>query len=193
MFRKVLVSSFVAIFAMSISPAKAFTGESPDPLTGLDEALEVYFAEALWTWNATVAQNERWYEGVKHARWHAEQEKLAQEKAEREQFLSTTTTTTASVAPTVVETTQAPQAAPVVSGSVWDSLAQCESGGNWSINTGNGYYGGLQFSLSSWNAVGGTGLPSDHSRETQIAMGERLKNIQGWGAWPACSAKLGLR
>lgn len=81
----------------------------------------------------------------------------------------------------------------VPGGSVWDRLAKCESGGNWSINTGNGYYGGLQFSKSSWNAVGGTGLPHQHSRETQIAFAEKLKAKQGWGAWPACSRKLGLR
>lgn len=81
----------------------------------------------------------------------------------------------------------------VASGSVWDRLAQCESGGNWSINTGNGYYGGLQFSLSTWRAVGGTGYPHQASRATQIQMGERLRAQQGWGAWPSCSAKLGLR
>lgn len=84
--------------------------------------------------------------------------------------------------------------APVVaSGSVWDELAQCESGGNWAINTGNGFYGGLQFTVSSWQAMGGSGLPSDASREEQIARAEALQARQGWGAWPACSAKLGLR
>lgn len=76
---------------------------------------------------------------------------------------------------------------------VWDRLAQCESGGNWAINTGNGFYGGLQFTLSSWRAVGGTGLPSNASREEQIARAQSLQARQGWGAWPACSAKLGLR
>ena len=95
---------------------------------------------------------------------------------------------------TAPPTTAAPAPAPAVSnGSNWDALAQCESGGNWAINTGNGYYGGLQFSASSWRAVGGTGLPHEHSRETQIAMGERLRASQGWGAWPHCSSKLGLR
>ena len=85
-------------------------------------------------------------------------------------------------------------AAPAVAGgSVWDSLAACESGGNWAINTGNGYYGGLQFSLSSWRGVGGTGYPHEASRETQIAMAERLRSSGGWGHWPACSRKLGLR
>lgn len=90
-------------------------------------------------------------------------------------------------------TTPTPQPAASASAGVWDQLAQCESGGNWSINTGNGYYGGVQFSQQSWNAVGGTGLPSDASKAEQIARAEKLKAIQGWGAWPACSAKLGLR
>jgi LysM repeat protein len=85
------------------------------------------------------------------------------------------------------------QAAPVASGSVWDQLAACESGGNWAINTGNGFYGGLQFTISSWQAVGGSGLPSDASREEQIQRAEVLLVKQGWGAWPACTAKLGLR
>ena len=76
---------------------------------------------------------------------------------------------------------------------VWDRLAQCESGGNWHINTGNGYYGGLQFSLGTWHAYGGTGLPSQHSRETQIAIATKLRNASGgYGAWPGCAPKLGL-
>jgi hypothetical protein len=76
---------------------------------------------------------------------------------------------------------------------VWDALAQCESGGDWSINTGNGYYGGLQFSPSSWAAAGGSGMPHQHSREEQIRVAENLQDMQGWGAWPACSSQLGLR
>lgn len=76
--------------------------------------------------------------------------------------------------------------------SVWTSLAACESGGNWSANTGNGYYGGLQFSLSSWQAVGGSGYPHEASAATQIEMGQRLQAAQGWGAWPGCAAELGL-
>lgn len=76
---------------------------------------------------------------------------------------------------------------------VWDRLAHCEATGNWAINTGNGYYGGLQFSLSSWRSVGGTGFPHEHPRLTQIENGRRLQKVQGWGAWPHCSKKLGLR
>ncbi len=104
-----------------------------------------------------------------------------------------TTTTTAPPAP-------APQ--PVSSGSgyndpnnpaAWDRLALCESGGNWAANTGNGYYGGIQFSLSSWQAAGGTGRPDLASRATQIAAGQRLWQQGGWVHWPACSRKLGYR
>ena len=98
------------------------------------------------------------------------------------------------------EAAQAAEAAPAAKASsaepargVWDRLAECESGGNWSINTGNGYYGGLQFSLSSWRAVGGSGYPHEHSRAEQINRAERLLDLQGWGAWPTCSRKIGLR
>ena len=83
--------------------------------------------------------------------------------------------------------------ASVASGSVWDRLAECESGGNWSINTGNGYYGGLQFSLSTWRAYGGKGYPHENSRAQQIAIAQKLQAAAGWGQWPACSSKLGLR
>jgi len=76
--------------------------------------------------------------------------------------------------------------------STWDALAQCESGGNWSINTGNGYSGGLQFSPTTWAAYGGTGSAADASREQQIAVAEQVQASQGWGAWPSCSAQLGL-
>jgi uncharacterized protein YabE (DUF348 family) len=91
----------------------------------------------------------------------------------------------------------APAPAPVAAyssgSSVWDSLARCESGGNWATNTGNGYYGGLQFSLGTWQAYGGSGLPSANSRETQIAVATRIRDASGgYGAWPACAASLGL-
>jgi LysM repeat protein len=73
----------------------------------------------------------------------------------------------------------------------WDDIAQCESGGNWSANTGNGYSGGLQFAPSTWRAHGGSGSPSSASREEQIAVAERVQASQGWGAWPNCSKKAG--
>lgn len=85
--------------------------------------------------------------------------------------------------------------ASAASQSTWEQLAQCESGGNWSINTGNGYYGGLQFSDSTWDAYGGDQYAStadDASKAEQIAVAERVLAGQGWGAWPSCSAELGL-
>ena len=80
-----------------------------------------------------------------------------------------------------------------VDGGVWDRLAQCESGGNWSINTGNGYYGGLQFSLGTWQAYGGSGYPHENSKAEQIRIAEKVRDARGhYGDWPACARKLGL-
>jgi hypothetical protein len=79
--------------------------------------------------------------------------------------------------------------------SDWDALAQCESGGDWSINTGNGFHGGLQFSPSTWSGYGGEEFAPyayQASREEQIVVGERVLAGQGWGAWPSCSSQLGL-
>lgn len=76
--------------------------------------------------------------------------------------------------------------------STWDALAQCESGGNWGTNTGNGFSGGLQFTPSTWAAFGGTGSAQGASKAEQIRVAENVLQGQGWGAWPACSAKLGL-
>ena len=84
------------------------------------------------------------------------------------------------------------QAAP---DSDWDKLASCESGGNWAINTGNGYQGGLQFSPSTWTSHGGgqyAATANQATREQQIAVAEKVLGSQGWGAWPSCSAKFGL-
>jgi len=90
------------------------------------------------------------------------------------------------------DTPTQPSQSSTTDNSVWDSLAQCESGGNWSINTGNGFYGGLQFTLSSWQAVGGSGYPNQASQQEQIMRAEMLQAQQGWGAWPVCSIELGL-
>lgn len=75
--------------------------------------------------------------------------------------------------------------------SVWDRVAACESGGDWATNTGNGYYGGLQFSLATWRGYGGSGNPADANKATQIAVAERVLAGQGWGAWPVCSVQAG--
>jgi len=73
--------------------------------------------------------------------------------------------------------------------SVWDKIARCESGGNWSINTGNGYYGGLQFSAATWKSVGGPGLPHQNSREVQIKYAKILQARSGWGQWGCAGAR----
>ena len=78
----------------------------------------------------------------------------------------------------------------------WDGMAQCESGGNWNTNTGNGYYGGLQFSPRTWQSYGGGAYAdtADHAtRSQQIAIAEKVLQAQGWNAWPTCSKKVGLR
>lgn len=79
--------------------------------------------------------------------------------------------------------------------TAWDALAECESGGNWSINTGNGYYGGVQFSQSTWEAFGGSDFATRAdlaTREQQITVAERTLEGQGWGAWPVCSTNAGV-
>jgi hypothetical protein len=71
----------------------------------------------------------------------------------------------------------------------WDAIAACESGGNWSINTGNGYYGGLQFTLGTWRANGGSGMPHQASKAEQIRVAENVLASQGIGAWPSCGRR----
>ena len=83
-----------------------------------------------------------------------------------------------------------------VGASVWDALAECEAGGDWSARTGNGFFGGLQFHPGTWLAHGGGAFAptaDQATREEQIAIAERVLATQGWGAWPACSLALGLR
>ena len=107
------------------------------------------------------------------------------------------TTTTTHYHPPTTTTRPAPAASSSsasgdpYSDASWERLAQCEAGGNWSTNTGNGYYGGLQFSLSSWRAVGGSGYPHENSRTEQIHRGRLLWEQGGWNHWPGCSRKFG--
>lgn len=98
--------------------------------------------------------------------------------------------------PTQAPGTYGPPAPPVPYPSVWDDLARCESTSNWHINTGNGFFGGVQFVQSTWVSFGGALYAPRAdlaSREQQIAIARRVLAVQGWRAWPACSAKLGLR
>ena len=84
----------------------------------------------------------------------------------------------------------------VANASAFDALAGCESGGNWAINTGNGFYGGVQFDRGTWLSNGGGAyapLPNQASREQQIAIASKVQAARGWSPWPSCSSKLGLR
>lgn len=102
----------------------------------------------------------------------------------------------AAAAPQAKRSAAARSATPVAAptgGSEWEALARCESGGNPRTNTGNGYYGAYQFSASTWRSVGGSGLPSEASMEEQTARAQALQQRSGWGQWPACTSKLGLR
>jgi uncharacterized protein YabE (DUF348 family) len=84
----------------------------------------------------------------------------------------------------------------VSNGGVWDALARCEAGGNWAINTGNGFYGGVQFDQNTWERNGGlryAGRADLATREEQIAIAEVTRARQGWGAWPTCSGRIGAR
>jgi resuscitation-promoting factor RpfB len=85
---------------------------------------------------------------------------------------------------------------PVLDGATWDALSACESGGNWAINTGNGFYGGVQFNQSTWERHGGLHYAPRAdlaTREEQIAIAEVTRARQGWGAWPVCSVRAGVR
>jgi nucleoid-associated protein YgaU len=106
--------------------------------------------------------------------------------------IAATTTAIAAAAGAPMITAGTAQAA---TDATWNRLAQCESGGDWHINTGNGYYGGVQFSDSTWDAYGGDRYAStadQATREQQIVIAEKVLDGQGWGAWPACSSELGL-
>ncbi len=83
---------------------------------------------------------------------------------------------------------------PVSNGATWDALSSCEAGGNWAINTGNGYFGGVQFDQNTWERSGGlryAGRADLATREEQIAIAEMTRSRQGWGAWPTCSGRIG--
>lgn len=117
---------------------------------------------------------------------------IAQQNAQKEldTFLTSLTTTTTTLKTLPAHTITEP------SGDIWDQLAYCECGGNWGCNTGNGYYGGLQFTATAWTGFGGEEFATHAhlaTREQQIVIGERILNRMGWGAWPGCTRKMGLR
>jgi pyruvate/2-oxoglutarate dehydrogenase complex dihydrolipoamide acyltransferase (E2) component len=156
-----------------------------DPWEGLPEAIRQH-EEKVHRFLAAVAAEEARVAAEKaaaHAEWHRQQDALKAAAAKK------------AAAAAAAKPSAAPAAASSsYSGDVWHDLAMCETGGKMdNPNTGNGYYGYFQFSLGTWQSVGGTGYPHEHSYGTQKAFAQKLQARSGWGQWPACSAKLGLR
>jgi LysM repeat protein len=109
-----------------------------------------------------------------------------QHRYQRSRGLRTTGFVVASTVLATGATLTTPLVASALADVNWDAIAACESGGNWSINTSNGFLGGLQFTMSTWRANGGAGSPTSASREEQIRVAENVKRSQGLGAWPVC-------
>ncbi|MDV7083325.1 DUF348 domain-containing protein [Rhodococcus sp. IEGM 248] len=110
--------------------------------------------------------------------------------------VSATVTTPAQPKVILVGAKPGTEVPPVENGSVWDALAQCEATGNWAINTGNGFFGGVQFDQNTWERQGGLKYAPRAdlaTREEQIAVASKTQKTQGWGAWPSCSGRLGVR
>ena len=110
----------------------------------------------------------------------------------KEAVAATTASSTSSSGSSASGSSSASSSSAASVSGVWAALAQCESGGNPSTNTGNGYYGLYQFSLATWQSLGGSGLPSDNSAAEQTRIAQILQARSGWGQWPACAASLGL-
>ena len=166
-----------AMSAAAVLPAD----ELPPRLAVEQRADEADHARDVWVFTTALRANQvRELERVLAEQAAAERAAAAARQAEQARIAAEQARESARSAP------------PVASGGPWDALAQCESGGNWGIDSGNGYYGGLQFSLGTWQANGGQGMPHQNSREAQIAVASRVQAAQGWGAWPACARQLGL-
>jgi LysM repeat protein len=179
-----------------VKKAVLVTVESGDSLSKIGKKHDTTYLRIFYA-NKSIQDPDVIHPGDK-LRIPAKEEKLKERALPQAAVAAPASSQVAYTAPaaTYQQPVAAPAPAPVVSaagGGVWDQLAACESGGNWAINTGNGYYGGLQFSLSSWRGVGGSGYPHQASKAEQISRGEMLRASGGWGHWPACSAKLGLR
>lgn len=111
----------------------------------------------------------------------------------RDPAVSATSRPTSTPYPTPARTATPAPPPLAPSPETWEEVAYCESGGNWTANTGNGFYGGLQFLPESWVLAGGQGLPHEAPKREQISRAHTLWELQGWEAWPVCSRRLGLR
>ena len=185
--------------ATRIATAAAVAGDA----VLAQRAAEAEAARAAAEQEAARQEAERQEAERQEAQRQEAQQLAAQAEAEVEQPPATTAAPVPSSPPPAAPpatapptTAPAPPPPPPQPGwpadATWDQLAQCESGGNWAINSGNGYFGGLQFSLSTWQGVGGSGYPHENSREEQIHRANVLWSSSGFGPWPSCKRKLGL-
>ena len=180
------------VAAQNAQQRKKVTVKQGDTLSKLAKKAKLASWRPIWDLNKKIKHPNLIYPGQKLV-IPAKGEKL-KHRALPALAVTRVVSTERSAAPaTARRSTVTRSASAPASGSVWDRLAQCESGGNWGINTGNGYSGGLQFSQGTWAANGGSGSADNASRAEQIRVAERVRASQGWGAWPACSSKLGLR
>jgi LysM repeat protein len=180
------------IAAKTDQKRKKVTVKQGDTLSKLAKKAKLASWRPIWDLNKTIKHPNLIYPGQKLA-IPAKGEKV-KHRALPAVAVTRVVSSERSAAPaTARRSTVTRSASAPSSGGVWDRLAQCESGGNWGINTGNGYSGGLQFSAGTWRANGGSGSAHNASRAEQIRVAERVRASQGWGAWPACSSKLGLR
>jgi LysM repeat protein len=182
------------VAAQSDQKRKKITVKRGDTLSKLAKRAKLASWRPIWDLNKKIAHPNLIYPGQKLV-LPAKGEKIKHRPLPAP-VVTRTVSAERSAAPSASSSrrsTVTRSAAAPAGGGVWDRLAQCESGGNWGINTGNGYSGGLQFAPGTWAANGGTGSAHNASRAEQIRVAERVRASQGWGAWPACSAKLGLR
>lgn len=174
------------------SPSAASAGASAAPLAEF-ASLDLESDQNAWSW-PSAAELEQYATAEQEARW----ERLAASLPPAPAPAPAAAPPAAPAPPADggEVAAEAPAAPGVPSDSVWDALAYCESTGNWAMNSGNGFYGGIQFMHSTWVNMGGrqwAEYPHEATREQQIEVATRLQAQYGWGQWPACSAKLGLR
>lgn len=182
-----VVAVVIVAFADDTASHSVETAEASPPTASTPTTVDMEaFAEAV--------NRSTFYDHLLRTDFYNEVNRLEAERIEAERRAATERRERQRRAEQAQPSPPSTSSAPAVAdGSVWDALAQCESGGNWSMNSGNGFYGGLQFMLSTWRSVGGSGYPHEASREEQIHRAEILLARSGWGQWPACSRKLGLR
>ncbi len=186
LFRRALVLTAVAVGGISVLAPLAARSAAPIPAEVADHLLAVADAPAPVADRGVLTGRQA---ATTSSGLRAGAEELAAEPG-------TASPPMAPMEATLLTIALPAAAAPKHAGdSVWDDLARCESGGNWAANTGNGYYGGLQFSHATWHGYGGgefADYPHEATRDEQIVVAESLRAVRGYQPWPACRAKLGL-